>query len=369
MIVGFPCGAIHEKTEVQGISHVLEHMMFRSTSYRKSVALVKAFMHLGVQWNAYTDYDTTLYLVKCPSSVCIQVTKLLLDITGNLQVVESEFKVEQRIVLEELNLDDPVTTSLFNIMYKGTPYNASIIGTKESIGAITLPVLKEYHKTHYGCPQIVVACHRSLNNKVASLLPKCDVALPMIMNMNHGREFTNQQRIVIRGNSEYGHIAYLGFPASDPRSVVCRFIAFVLSARLFRELREKRGMVYGARTVYRSMMHIGHFVITLKSGSRSIPAMLSILKQQIKRLGRITPAKFNTYLDAFTKQRALAAADTNLNYLERYTRHSLYGSVQSQQSISLDQVKAVCNEVFTRDKCAFKFHSKSSIALCLENVL
>lgn len=370
MAVGFQCGSIHETEKDRGISHVLEHMMFRSNTFDKSLKLQKDFKKLGVTWNAYTTVDRTVYYVLCSSNICKRVVKLLLDITCKFSLSESEFKVGMNPIFEELSLNHrhDHSKSFWNILYDGTPYGNSVIGTKETLQNITFSKLRTFYNTHYGCPHIVTICHPKVYNTIKHMLPACRNNVLLPMDMNHNRLMDSKHRVVLYSDEERGNLCYLGYPASDSRSLACKFIAFILYHRLFEILREKHGVVYTPRVTYTSMLHIGHLCIHLKTSAITIPVLLKTVKKEIKMLQKINQSKYNLEVEAFKKHCDVIESGVTVAQLQKKVENSLFG-VSGQQLPDMQSFKHICKMMFCRERCAFKFYTKSSVAMCLENTI
>ncbi len=157
-------GSAYETDEQAGISHLLEHMVFKGTPTRPKGQISKEVEHLGGYLNAATSYDYTVYIVDLPSSHWAQGLEIIHDMVFNASIDPDELESEKKVVISELerNEDNP-SNYLFQQITKralaGTPYERPIIGFRETVSAITRDDIKNYISTWYQ-PQtmLLVVC-------------------------------------------------------------------------------------------------------------------------------------------------------------------------------------------------------------------
>jgi hypothetical protein len=141
-------------------------------------------------------------------------------------------------------------------------------------------------------------------------------------------------------------------------------IAYILFYRLFEILREKKGVVYTPVVKYASMLHIGHICFKLQTSATTIPVLLKTVKEEISKLQKLTEKQFREELAAF--KHSLEGANVQTPMLI-HVENSMYDKWLTADHITLPHFKETCKTVFQRHRCAFKFHTKSSLAMCLEN--
>jgi len=148
--VVFRAGAAHEAPSRSGISHLLEHLLFKS----KNGELQRELLKLGGSSNAYTSLERTAYHVEAPASEYDRVIRVVKRIVADTCFDERTLCEEKRIVLQEKAFTYNLTEELFQLMFEDTPYGKSVIGSRETIDAITLTDLRRYHRQRYlngGC--------------------------------------------------------------------------------------------------------------------------------------------------------------------------------------------------------------------------
>jgi zinc protease len=147
-------GGRDEQPDELGLSHYLEHMLFKGTPTRPPGSIDRLIEGLGGTSNAFTSYDFTHYDVVLPAAHVRTALELLADIAVNAAFVPEELESEKKVVFEEMNLteDDPekfLGRRLSELAYRGHPYGRPILGTRELIQALQRDRLNAYYKKHY----------------------------------------------------------------------------------------------------------------------------------------------------------------------------------------------------------------------------
>ncbi|MBI4636400.1 MAG: insulinase family protein [Candidatus Rokubacteria bacterium] len=147
-------GGRDESAEELGLSHYLEHMLFKGTPTRPPGSIDRLIEELGGQSNAFTSYDYTHFDVVLPAEHARAGIELLADIAVNASFVPEELESEKKVVFEEMNLveDDPekfLSRRLSELAYTPHPYGRPILGTRDLIQALTRERLARYYKKHY----------------------------------------------------------------------------------------------------------------------------------------------------------------------------------------------------------------------------
>ncbi len=255
IIVG--TGASAETDAEDGISHFIEHMQFKGTEKRNAFELSDAFDRLGAQINAFTGKDLTCYYSKCTADHTTACFELLSDLFLHSTFPKEEMEREKGVVCEEIamNMDSPEDVCMDQLAraYFGKEnYGRNILGPAENVKGFTVEDIARYKRARY-CPQ----------NIVISFAGAVDMATAQALVENHFGDLeqgafevrnpkliTTRQSLVTQKPIEQMHIA-IAYPAlarSDDRadlfSAVDSILGGSMSARLFQEVREKRGLAY-----------------------------------------------------------------------------------------------------------------------------
>jgi predicted Zn-dependent peptidase len=157
--VGFPVGGRTEEPDVSGISHYLEHMIFKGTSTIKNVDAT--FEKLGAVNNAMTEVDATIYVAECPKKYLIRVLDLWLHLLSEASIEPEQFERERGVILSEyfISEDNPdilVEKTATLTLFKDHPLSTTVIGSEETIKAITHVKMHDYFRSLYSPANTVV---------------------------------------------------------------------------------------------------------------------------------------------------------------------------------------------------------------------
>lgn len=146
-------GARDEATEIAGVSHFLEHMVFKGTSRRTAEQVNRELDHLGAQSNAYTSEDSTVFYASVLPECQSRAVDLLTDLMQP-SLAEEDFEMERQVVLEEIAMyDDQPPYGAFeraNELFFGEhPLSTRVLGTEQSVADLTATQMRDYHRQRY----------------------------------------------------------------------------------------------------------------------------------------------------------------------------------------------------------------------------
>ncbi len=250
-------GASAETDAEDGISYFIEHMQFKGTKKRNAFEISDAFDRLGAQVNAFTGKDITCYYSKCTSDHTAACFELLSDLFLHSTFPEEEMEREKGVVCEEISMNEDTPEDLCldllaHAYYGKENYGRNILGTAKNVRGFTVENILAYKKARY-CPQnIVISFAGGVDMKTAeTLVESCFGDLEQgEFALRTPKLITSRQSLVKRKPIEQMHLAlaYPSVPRGDKREDLVAAINGVLggsmSARLFQEVREKRGLAY-----------------------------------------------------------------------------------------------------------------------------
>ncbi len=250
-------GACVETDAQDGISHFIEHMQFKGTKKRNAFEISDAFDRLGAQVNAFTGKDLTCYYSKCTSDHTAACFELLSDLFLHSTFPEEEMEREKGVVCEEISMNEDTPEDLCldllaNAYYGKENYGRNILGTAKNVKSFTVADILAYKKARY-CPEnIVISFAGGVDMATAQALVESNFGdlekgnfTPVTPTL-----ITNRKSLVKRKPIEQMHIgiAYPSLPRGDDRedlvSAINGILGGSMSARLFQEVREKRGLAY-----------------------------------------------------------------------------------------------------------------------------
>ena len=163
--VGYYAGAMYEngfgKGSNDGVSHFTEHMFFKGTPSRSANQVNQEFSQLGADLNAFTSYDHTIYYAKIPTRNLRKAAEIWNDLLLHNMLKTQDFEAEKQIIMQEIQIykDMPEFNANSNVRvhhFAGTPLEHNILGSTESISAMSLDTLKEYISKYYSLHNAII---------------------------------------------------------------------------------------------------------------------------------------------------------------------------------------------------------------------
>ena len=267
-------GSCVETAAEDGISHFIEHMQFKGTKNRNAFEISDSFDRLGAQVNAFTGKDVTCYYSKCTSDHTSECFEFLADLFLNATYPEEEMEREKGVVCEEISMNEDtpedLCLDLLSRAFYGTEnYGRNILGTTKNVKGFTLSDIQKYKKARY-CPEnIVVSFAGGVDAVTAQALVETYFGALEAGNFEIRKPMfgAKKQSLVKTKPIEQMHIA-IGYPAlprgaelEDAVNAVNGVLGGTMSARLFQEVREKRGLAYSVYSYLSSYAECGSQVI------------------------------------------------------------------------------------------------------------
>jgi predicted Zn-dependent peptidase len=266
-------GSAMETDDQAGLSHLLEHMLFRGTDSYRSEEIDQIFDAMGAEINAGTDRESTSLFTR----VLDRHLERALHVMGEMiwQPRFEDLEAEQKVVLEEIAMyeDDPqdrVFDMLGEAVFGSHPLGRAVIGRAEVVGGVKLAGLRSFHEERYLPQSIVVAAagsvdHEELVSTVQAATPPSTPnanGLTAIASPKQAPSFERRVRFLQKDTEQY-HVCLggQGIARHDERRFALRVLEGVLggtsSSRLFQEVREKRGLAYSVFSFSNLHAHTG----------------------------------------------------------------------------------------------------------------
>lgn len=248
-------GSRHEPEELGGISHFIEHMIFKGTEQRSAEDIAFAMDALGGQFNAFTTKEYTCYYLKVLDSHIKTGVAVLADMFLHSRFAEDDIALERGVVLEEIDMyedtpEDVATEKLFEHCFAGSTLGRPILGTKKALSAMTGNTLRDYVRSHYRPQDTVIALSGRFDQSDLDYIRA--LFEPMRgEGCNQIEPAAYRPAVVVRPKEiEQNHLC-LGFPGlpigADARyalQVLSSILGGGMSSRLFQTVREQNGLCY-----------------------------------------------------------------------------------------------------------------------------
>ncbi|MBV8531503.1 MAG: insulinase family protein [Candidatus Eremiobacteraeota bacterium] len=290
-------GSCVEARERRGISHLVEHMLFKGTPRRTARQIAEAMDGVGGNLNAFTDKETTCYYAK----VIDRHVPLALDVLADMFLHSSfdllELNKEQKVILEEIKMyddspDDLIHDVFLQTMWSGSSLGEPTIGFADTVLRITPDDLRAHMRAHYAPNTVVIAAAGNVEHErfvelvyeqlgaFAGSCPAPKDEKPAVTPARNVRHKESEQAYVIVGTR--------GIDARDDRRYACSLLDTVLgggmSSRLFQEIREQRGLVYSVYTFQAAYRAAGLFGVYAGTSPENVQACIDLTVEQFARV-------------------------------------------------------------------------------------
>lgn len=256
--------SLHEPRHLMGVSHLLEHMVFKGTERRSAHEIALSLEALGGSLDAYTSREHTVYQARVLDEHIAEAADVIGDIVLHPSLEASDLLLERKVILEEIGMVEDTPDDLVFEIHNETlwgphPYGYSILGTRQTVSELGVPDLRALHTRAYHPGQLVIAAsgnveHDRLLDVLASTgwldVPSGD-RTPLVA--PEPRAVAPAIRHVQREGSQTHVVAgTTGVPHRDPRRFPLLLLSMLLgggmSSRLFQRVREELGLAYSVYT-------------------------------------------------------------------------------------------------------------------------
>jgi predicted Zn-dependent peptidase len=367
----------HEPRPKMGVSHLLEHMVFKGTERRTAQEIALSLESRGGSLDAYTSRDSTAYHARVLDADLPRALDVITDMVRRPVLRDNDLSLERQVVLEEISTvedtpDDEVFDLAYEMMWPSHPYGFQILGTKETVSALSTADLRSLHGRAYFPGNCIIAAagnltHEALleevekqgwfdgDGKHAATPPPVPPVPPAVRSVTkHFEKDTAQTHIVFATDT---------IPYADRRKYAMLVISNVfgggMSSRLFQRIREELGLayaIYSFTSFYRAVGMAGVYVGTQ-------PARAADTRQAIRdEFARMARQGLRDEALADAKQQTLGQLMLSLEsptarmyrlastavYSEAY--RSLDEVLRTVEALTADEVSAVATEFFAPER-------------------
>ncbi len=291
-------GSRDEEEQIRGISHFIEHMLFKGTKKRTAREIADAIESRGGHLNAFTDKEITCYETRVLSDDLNLSLDILSDMFRNSLFEPDELEREKRVVLEEIKMyEDTPEESVHDIfmqtLWRSHPLGKSVIGTDKTVSALTRDNLVDYMKTRYCPDRIVIAAAGNLDH--ADLVSMAESKLNDLTGKAPERaarkpRSSGKSKQVRKRDVEQVHFCMgsTAFGKKDKKrfslSILNNVLGGNMSSRLFQEIREKRGLAYSIGSYARSYQDAGFFCIYGGTSPQTYEQVLELTHIELEKI-------------------------------------------------------------------------------------
>ena len=348
-------GSRYEEPAENGVSHFIEHLLFKGTSKRTAAQIAEEMDAVGGVLNAFTGKEYTCYYAKVLGEDLVMTVDLLADLFLDSRFESEEIDRERQVVLQEISqaedTPDDFIHDLFNLSFwAGHPLSLPIFGSVDTVNAIDHKLMTSFMGEHYRAGRVFIAAagmvdHDRLTEQCQRLfggirgdgrpvptVPATDRAV--LLNYEKKLE---QAHLCIGGPgiSQTHPLRYAGY-------VLNTALGGGMSSRLFQEVREKRGRVYSIYSFHSSFMDCGYFAIYAGTNPEWVDEVIEVTLKELKKVVRegLAPAELARSKSQL-KGNMLLGLESTESRMNRLARNEVYCG----RDIPLEEVAAEIERV------------------------
>jgi len=365
-------GARDEAVLESGLSHFIEHMIFKGTQKRSAFQIAKEFDAIGGQTNAFTTMENTCYYARVIDSQTEIMVDILSDIFVNSVFDPIEIDKERPVILQEIGMVEDSPDEFIHMLsgrnfWGENSLGRSILGTPENIARFDASTIKNFFQRLYQPDRIVISAAGNLDhNRLVALVAPVFETIPPRDGF--------PQRVTPRGcsvvdlnhrNLEQMHICLSsrGLSITDPRRYACSLLNTILggnmSSRLFQEIRERRGLAYSVYSFISSHVDTGMFGFYVGVHPKQARETTRLVLKEIDRINE-EPVESTELKDAmeYTKGSLLLATESADNQMVRNAQNEIHFGgdialdtiIEKIEAVTADEILDLANELFNRDQ-------------------
>jgi len=350
-------GARNEPVEINGVSHLLEHMAFKGTARRSALDIAVEIENVGGHLNAYTSRESTVYYATVLKEDADLALDIVSDILMNSAFDDDELARERAVVLQEIGQandtpDDIIFDTFQETAYPDQPLGRPILGRADVVGVMPRESLVGYMGAQYGGERMVLSAAGNLDHDALVRLAEkafSGVSPSTAAAAAPGHYIGGDAREI--RDLEQAHLVMgfegVGYDDDDyyPLAVLSTALGGGMSSRLFQEIREKRGLVYSIYTFSSAYQDSGLFGLYAGTGEDEVAELMSVVCDELRGVAADFLADDEIRrARAQIKSGVLMSLESTSSRAERLARHlQVYGRIIPIDEISrrIDAVSAV----------------------------
>ncbi len=364
-------GSRYETDLDNGITHFIEHMVFKGTQKRSTLAIAQSLEMVGGYLNAFTGKEHTCFYARVLDEHVELAMDVLSDMIINPTFPSKEIIKEKNVVIEELHEaeddpDDVIHDYFEKILFGSHPLALPVIGTEKSIRAFTRKQLSNFRRTHYAPERIVVAAAGNITHDEAVRLShrylgtlkspgRPEQALPAALpSISHGR--FDYKRHITQSHICMGTVGFdIRHKKRFPLQVLSTLMGDGMSSRLFQNIRERYGFAYAVYSFNNHLSDTGSFGAYIGTDDQHVDRCIDLLWKEFKNLQSVAIKKKEIdRAKSQLKGSLMLGLESTSNRMIRLGSSELYfGELSSQdailqwiENVTVEQVEEVARELF-----------------------
>jgi predicted Zn-dependent peptidase len=348
-------GAGFEKSEIKGIAHFIEHMVFTGTKTRTHEDISREIEKKGGILNAFTAHEITSFLFKLPSEHLFVGLDILSDIINNPVFKEDKFEKEKKVILEEIKMchDNP-QRYVYDLMERNLyekPFGESVLGSKETVSALGRENVFSYFKENYLSENFIVTVVGNADfGKVCEYLEKNFSGKKSEMGKVEIKK-KNEEMIEEREGIDQAHFLIgMHGPLMSEKDyaaleVLNAYLADGMSSKLFLKIREEKGLAYAVKGSINAERSYSYYTIYVGTMKEALPEVKKIIFEEFEKVQEMEEKELEETKEQLIGQRKISTEES-MNVMNELLLSELAGKAEDYyehekriRAVTLEQVK------------------------------
>ncbi len=296
--VWFAVGSRDESPAEAGMSHFMEHMMFKGTSARSARDISEQFDRLGAELNAFTSKEYTCYYSRFVDEHLERAFEILADMVVDSQLDDESAQSERKVVIEEIARmedapDDHIHELFSHALWPDHPIGLPILGSRETVGGFDHAKSVAFRSKHYVTGNCVIAAAGNIDHDVLVALTERFLGslTPGPRSVRAVADAAGSGQIsVLEKDTEQAHICYgvatmnAHHPERFALAILDGILGSGMSSRLFQEIREKRGLVYSVYSFSALYQDTGEFAVYAGTRPDNAEEVIGLIRAEMERI-------------------------------------------------------------------------------------
>jgi predicted Zn-dependent peptidase len=361
-------GSRHEPVDRGGIAHFVEHMLFKGTETRSAEDIAQEVDSLGGHLDAFTSKEYAGYYVKVLDEHLPKALDVLSDLVLHPKFDAADVEREKKVILEEIKMvedtpDDLVHELFTQSFWEGHPLGRPILGTPDSVAALSTAALRRYFGTTYTAGHLVVVAVGNVEHgRLRDLLEPTFGRLPAATGSSLDAPPAVVPPAVIRPKElEQSHVC-LG-TRSYHQSHDDRYAAYVLntmlggsmSSRLFQNVRERRGLAYAVFSNLTAYRDAGALTVYAGCANTAVRELLAVVVDELRGMKQAPPADELRRAKDHLKGSLMLSLEGTSSRMSNLARQEIYfdrqfsldETIEGIEQVSADDVVRVARDLFS----------------------
>jgi predicted Zn-dependent peptidase len=362
-------GSRHEPIEQSGIAHFVEHMLFKGTATRSAEDIAQTIDSIGGQMDAFTAKEYAGYYLKVLDEHLPLAVDVLSDIVMRPALSADDVEREKKVVVEEIKMvedtpDDLVHELFTEGFWPDHPLGRPILGTRETVEALSADGLRQYFTTAYSAPNLIVAAVGNIEHaQVRELVMRAFEELPVVSTPLGDIPPRVVPHVLIRNKElEQSHVC-LG-TSGYQQDHVDRYASYVLnivlggsmSSRLFQNVREKRGLAYAVFSGLVAYRDAGSVTVYAGCANNAVGELIDVVIGELRRLKSETlPESELRRAKDHLKGSLMLNLESTSSRMSHLARQEIYfdrqfgldETLEGVERVTQDDVRRVAQDLFT----------------------